>query len=153
MIAPCIVCGAELDGYGHYIEGSEPYFNQPDGGTGFTTEGHYGSTVFDPMNGNTLSISVCDPCLTTAGEMGRVLLGRNWKPVVAAVDGLRRPTIVGQVPVHRALTIWDPHANVEQNEEGDDARVEIEPEEVGVIDGVQWWPAFDPARRANEVSR
>lgn len=147
MIAPCIVCGGELDGLGGYVEGSPPYFNQPEGGTGFTTQGNYGSTVFDPMNGNTLSISVCDDCLTTAGKNGRVLLGRDWKPVVAVLEGSRRPIIVGQVPVQRALTVWDPAANVEDNEEGDDAPLEIEPEEVGVMSGVQWWAAFDPARK------
>lgn len=141
MIAPCIVCGAALEDGGW--QGSEPYFNQPSGGTGFTTHGHYGSTVFDPMNGNTLSISVCDPCLVSTGKQGRVLLGRDWKPVVACLDGLKRPTHVGTTAAPRALTAWDPEADVEH----DDEAMEIEPEEVGVIAGVQWAPVFQPDDR------
>lgn len=137
MIAPCIVCGAALDGVGQHIFGSDPEFNQPEEGTGFVTHGHYGSTVFDPMNGNTLSISVCDGCLTTAGEQGRVLLGRDYKPVTARMrGGSRHPEIVGQAVCSRALTTWDPKAKVEH----DDESMEIEPEEVGHIDGVTWVP-------------
>lgn len=138
MIAPCIVCGAALDGVGQRIFGSDPDFNQPESGTGFTTHGHYGSTVFDPMNGNTLNISVCDDCLTTAGERGRVLLGRDYKPVMAAMrdNGSSRPERVGEAPCTRSLTVWDPSAKVER----DDEAVEIEPEEVGHIAGVHWAP-------------
>jgi hypothetical protein len=138
MIAPCIVCGDELCGAGW--EGSEPYCNQPSGGTGFDTEGHYGSTVFDPMNGNTLSISVCDDCLVTASEQGRVLLGRDYKPVVSAIDlgdgRLGRPVQVGRTLSPRALVPWVRGARMEQ----DDEALEIEPEEVGVLDKVEWLP-------------
>lgn len=135
MIAPCIVCGAALDGAGQHIFGSDPEFNQPEEGTGFVTHGHDGSTVFDPDNGNTLSISVCDDCLTTAGERGRVLLGRDWKPVVSRMQ-TRHPEIVGQAPCSRSLVQWDPKAKVEH----DDEAVEIEPEEVGYLKGVVWAP-------------
>ena len=134
MIAPCVVCGAALDGVGAYVFGSEPDFNQPEGGTGFVTHGHYGSTVFDPMNGNTLSISICDDCLTTAGEQGRVLLGRDYKPVVSRMQ--KHPERVGHAECRRSLTTWDPKAKVEH----DDEALEIEPEEVGYVDGVTWVP-------------
>lgn len=38
---------------------------QPLGGTAFRTYGHYGSTVFDPMDGSYLDIVVCDECLSS----------------------------------------------------------------------------------------
>lgn len=146
MIAPCIVCGFAIGGIAHFAQTPTPLFNQPEGGTGFTTEGHYGSTVFDPMNGNTLSISVCDDCLKNAGQQGRVLLGRDWKPVVAVVEGSSRPCRVGSTSAPRALTVWNPEAHVEY----DDESLEIEPEEVGVIDGVLWAPAFRGPRPKRE---
>lgn len=33
------------------------------GGTAFRIYGHYGSTVFDPMDGSSLEIVICDECL------------------------------------------------------------------------------------------
>lgn len=41
---------------------------QPMGGLHFLTYGHYGSTVFDPMDGSKLNIAVCDDCLTKNKE-------------------------------------------------------------------------------------
>lgn len=54
----CIGCGRELDPTGPAGE-----LHQPSGGTQFTSYGHYGSTAFDPMDGQQLSVIVCDPCL------------------------------------------------------------------------------------------
>jgi hypothetical protein len=55
---PCIVCDKKLKSlYGP---------NQPDNGLEFTTQGHYGTTVFDPMDGSYLAINVCDDCLKKA---------------------------------------------------------------------------------------
>jgi hypothetical protein len=62
---PCIVCGRDL------LSCSRP--NQPLDGLSFSTPGHYGTTVFDPMDGSALEINVCDPCLSEAGEKRRVL--------------------------------------------------------------------------------
>jgi hypothetical protein len=62
---PCIVCGTELESF------RDP--NQPLGGLAFATKGHYGSTVFDAMDGSTLEITICDACLTKAMAAGRVL--------------------------------------------------------------------------------
>lgn len=67
----CIVCDKELtsaipDGMGE---------NQPYQGTVFTSGGHYGSTVWDPMSDTFLEITVCDECLMNAAEDGRVLKG------------------------------------------------------------------------------
>jgi hypothetical protein len=67
----CICCGNALE---NFDPGSR---NQPYGGTAFTTHGHYGSTVFDPLpplrgHGQMLEINVCDNCLTAAAKLGRV---------------------------------------------------------------------------------
>ena len=35
----------------------------PDNGLHFYTSGHYGSTHFDPMDGSTLNIFICDDCI------------------------------------------------------------------------------------------
>lgn len=65
----CIVCNKPLKN----LEADAS--NHPIEGTAFTTCGHYGSTVFDPMDGTHLEINICDPCLSAAGEKGNVLLG------------------------------------------------------------------------------
>ena len=51
----CIVCDKSLDKIIDF---------QPSGGLHFFTYGHYGSAVFDPMDGSTLNIFVCDNCLS-----------------------------------------------------------------------------------------
>jgi hypothetical protein len=51
----CIACGKSLLNLA-----TEGY--QPSGGLAFQTSGHYGST-FDPMDGSTLEIVVCDDCV------------------------------------------------------------------------------------------
>ena len=63
---PCIACGTL----------PKPVFDgtrQPHGATTFYSEGHYGSTVFDPMRGGvSLTVNICDGCLRFQQE--RVLL-------------------------------------------------------------------------------
>lgn len=62
-IPNCIVCDKELRNVGSLPKGAD--LNQPNGATTFMTHGHYGSTVFDPMNPSVwLEINVCDDCLT-----------------------------------------------------------------------------------------
>ena len=62
----CIACDKELTN-------SVPNIgHQPDNGLSFHTHGHYGSTVFDPMDGSYIQIAVCDECLTKAFERGIV---------------------------------------------------------------------------------
>src|SRR5688500_10712974 len=65
----CIACG-------HRLGDSCPGFvgNQPLGGTAFFSYGHYGSTAFDPMDGQFLELNVCDPCLRDSATKGRVLI-------------------------------------------------------------------------------
>lgn len=57
----CIVCKKELQNI--FEEG-----HQPMNGLSFKTYGHYGSTYFDPMNGSSLCIAVCDECIEDSLE-------------------------------------------------------------------------------------
>lgn len=68
MICICVVCRASLPNL------EEDGFH-PNGGTAFHTSGHYGSGVFDPMDGTYLEIAICDNCLRTAGADGVVVMG------------------------------------------------------------------------------
>lgn len=68
--SPCIVCGTQ----------PEPAFShkptmQPWGATMFSTGGHYGSTVFDPMSRyRRLYITVCDDCLKRNKDRVRLVI-------------------------------------------------------------------------------
>jgi hypothetical protein len=57
---PCIKCGTVLDPI--YPDGQD---STPHAGTVFTTSGHYGSTIFDPMSERQrLEIVICDSCIS-----------------------------------------------------------------------------------------
>lgn len=58
----CIVCNKKLLAF------DDNNFH-PIGGVHFFSYGHYGTTVFDPMDGSTLNIFVCDQCLNTKKEL------------------------------------------------------------------------------------
>jgi hypothetical protein len=62
----CVVCLKEL-------EGMDSKSNHPLGGLEFVAVGHYGTTVFDPMDGSKLAINICDPCLRDAIKRSRVV--------------------------------------------------------------------------------
>lgn len=124
---PCIVCGKEL----RNVMPDEGVTNQPSGGTAFSTQGHYGSTAFDPMDWSELEINVCDECLTRAGREQRVLHGRSDVPVVCydMVVGRTRQT---SAPVH-----WTPDLAPLGRDQ-----VEMEPDEVGNFElypEVEWY--------------
>lgn len=72
MTLPCARCGRELES-AVPEEVDQPHGNQPHGGTAFSTHGHYGSTVFDPMDGSSLELNICDKCLIVLGRWGHVL--------------------------------------------------------------------------------
>jgi hypothetical protein len=92
---PCIVCGEQL------YNVVDEVTNQPYEGTAFTTGGHYGSTVFDPMDGTYLELNICDECLVKARDKCQVLIGRQSKLV--RFDG----SIVGWTPTpNRPLLDW-----------------------------------------------
>lgn len=74
MTLPCIRCWKELESA--IPDEVDDEANQPYAGTAFTTRGHYGSTVFDPMDQwSFLELNICDDCLRAAAKKGHVLLG------------------------------------------------------------------------------
>lgn len=91
---PCIACGQQLKNI------DDTAGNQPYNGTAFETHGHYGSTIFDPMDGHYLEINVCDACL--ALHRDRVMIGRDRRPVME--DG----AVAGWEKVRWRLVPWTP---------------------------------------------
>lgn len=74
MKTNCIVCNTEVENWDiAYPEGDSQV--HPIDGTAFRTYGHYGSSVFDPMDSSYLDIVVCDPCLRS--RMERTYSGVN----------------------------------------------------------------------------
>lgn len=127
MTLPCITCGKDLESVFLPEDDAE---NQPYGGTCFTTHGHYGSTIFDPMDGHYLELNVCDACLRRLGEEGRILLGRDSKPVVSCVGPEELgeiPTRIGSAPVIFQSVSWRPGLEDEDKDE----KLVIEPDEIG----------------------
>jgi hypothetical protein len=61
----CIACRKQMK---NYMSGGL----QPDGGIAFYSKGHYGSTIFDPMDGSYLEIVACDECVSKAAAEGLV---------------------------------------------------------------------------------
>ena len=74
MKTNCIVCNAELENWDEAYPEDEPTVHPIDG-TAFRTYGHYGSTVFDPMDASYMEVVVCDPCLRN--RMERTYRGVN----------------------------------------------------------------------------
>lgn len=70
----CFRCDVALE---DAIPGTEehPVENQPYKGTVFVATGQYGSTAWDPFNGDWLELNICDDCLTSLPS--RVLHGRS----------------------------------------------------------------------------
>lgn len=105
----CIACGKELQNV------EETATNQPYEGLAFISYGHYGGTVFDPMDGRYLEISVCDQCLLKEAKKQNILLGQDRKPVT--IPGPKAlgymPTIIGMTPIHRELVPWNPEVEDE----------------------------------------
>lgn len=54
----CFICDVELDNMEYKDVDVHPMY-----GLHFRTYGHYGSTIFDPMNGQVLDIAICDECV------------------------------------------------------------------------------------------
>lgn len=63
----CIKCDATLRNIMEAEKGMQPLE-----GLAFQTYGHYGSAVFDPMDGSYLEIAVCDRCVDIAKVQGKV---------------------------------------------------------------------------------
>lgn len=84
----CIVCRGELE---NLMEGAGGI--QPMHGLEFVSHGHYGSTVFDPMDGTSLRVCICDECLEKAGADGIVFAAGHAEP---------------SPPPRPAISIWRP---------------------------------------------
>lgn len=69
---PCIVCGLKLEQTG---PGGDN--NHPMDGLIFRSPGQYGSTKFDPVDGSTLEINICDPCIIKAAKKKTVLFNAS----------------------------------------------------------------------------
>ena len=56
-----------------HLENIQPNIGfQPNDGLAFYTNGHYGSTFFDPMDSTYIEIAVCDICMEHLSEIGFV---------------------------------------------------------------------------------
>jgi hypothetical protein len=99
---PCIVCNAAVENI------DDSFANSPHAATTFETHGHYGSTIFDPMNGSFLVLNVCDKCIERLATEDKILLGQDRKRVVVDNPKVGMPTFVGWLPVKRELTPWRP---------------------------------------------
>jgi hypothetical protein len=80
---PCISCGKELDNWEYENRDGTKVEVHPMCGLHFRTYGHYGSTVFDPMNGTYLDIAICDECLTKNLDKAR---GNGANELKSAID-------------------------------------------------------------------
>ena len=133
---PCAVCGAAVENM------DDTYANSPYAATAFQTHGHYGSTIFDPMNGSYLELNVCDSCVRRLGEEGKILLGQDRKRVMTG------SLLVGWMKVWRELVPWKPGIEAD-----DDLQVEVE--QVGdsaLLPEVEWdAPAVEYVRSEQAV--
>ena len=62
MKTNCIICTNEVENWDIAYPENESQVH-PIGGTVFRTYGHYGSSVFDPMDASYLEIVICCSCL------------------------------------------------------------------------------------------
>lgn len=83
---PCLICGIRL----HNMDGRTDN-NHPENGIEFVTWGHYGTTMFDPMDHSMLVINLCDSCLEGRARDGLV----GWQVEYGA-------PVVGWLPEHEA---------------------------------------------------
>lgn len=131
--APCLDCGNELRNVQADCD------NQPEGGTAFKTYGHYGSTEFDPEDGQYLEINICTRCLARAYHQGRILWGRAHRIVMC--DRI----VVGWEPVDRPLVPWNGDGNPEE-----DQVLHLSVEELERYPKIEWFePGVQAARNRN----
>lgn len=98
---PCLACGKVLQ---QALSEKSPM--QPDEGIYCETPGSYGSTVWDSLDGEYLVFLICDECMIRAGEQGRVMTYRKWRPVLSDA-GFSVPSVVGREWLrNRGLVRW-----------------------------------------------
>lgn len=60
-VLPCFKCGKQPESA---VPDSPFSYNQPHAATVFTSRGHFGSTVFDPISRERhIELTICDDCL------------------------------------------------------------------------------------------
>jgi hypothetical protein len=59
----CFCCDADLVNWEYASRSGKLVNVHPMSGLHFQTYGHYGSTIFDPMDGTSLDIAICDECV------------------------------------------------------------------------------------------
>lgn len=66
----CFCCDKELENmqYDMGKDKTKHVYVHPMDGLHFQSRGHYGSTVFDPMDGSSLDIAICDECVYSRKE-------------------------------------------------------------------------------------
>jgi hypothetical protein len=121
----CVRCDREVEAM------DKDYTNSPYGATAFRTHGHYGSTIFDPMNGCFLEINLCDECIAVLGERGQILMGQDYKQVMTYASAVSNwqsdaPTVIGRMPIKREMVPW--HKGLEY--EGEEDAMFMEPDEI-----------------------
>ena len=78
MKTNCMICAKEVENWDEaYPEGNTKI--HPIGGTVFRTYGHYGSTVFDPMNATYMEIVICCDCLKSRTEHTYISVDEEYK--------------------------------------------------------------------------
>jgi hypothetical protein len=78
-LLPCFICEKKLEPA--FPDGiADDAFNQPYAATAFTTHGHYGSTVFDPMDHSYLELTICDECLVKRKHLIQHIQKREPRP-------------------------------------------------------------------------
>lgn len=78
MKTNCIICKCDVENWDIAYPEDKPMVH-PIGGTVFRTYGHYGSSVFDPMDASYLEVVFCDSCLTERLNNAFVYEGINEK--------------------------------------------------------------------------
>lgn len=61
-VIKCFCCDKDLDNWKYKVKDKRVEVH-PMNGLAFRSYGHYGSTVFDPMNGTSIDIGICDDCI------------------------------------------------------------------------------------------
>lgn len=129
---PCVRCDKPLQN----VEPDYTPANQPYEGTAFVSHGHYGSTIFDPMDGTYIELNVCDECLKGLQGTGKVLHRREAKPVL--YDGC----LVGWARTpNREYTVWTGDEQRAFEEDGDEV-LHVDREDIGseLYPEIEWTP-------------
>lgn len=99
---------------------------QPSEGLHFNTTGAYGSTSFDPMDGSSLNIIICDDCIVAGAREGLVMLDQKYVGIGFDPGGeIKSVFPSGYYCPDRNPVLWDPDKNYPDQEP-----LMVEPEEV-----------------------